>query len=383
MGATSKPHAGLIMEKLAACKVSHEIWVPPQVTLGNSSPTTRVPRFGRRLGDVLTPADAHSPLLIYPVPGHWQPSIIHADPPDLRAVGWTLRRDASGLLDDLRKLANDRARGDDEKLLAKARAFAIRWGPLWICRSHIGCHWSHSVVMDRNPRACRWYPQEDPFEFVLVARQVQAVIDTAAALQKRLPIPTSLWQRLGVHDVEARLDSARSKRAELVREKKDAIKLARRGKTKFEAERYYDEDLNALDKQIRRFQPPEPGTEISSFLSRAMSATGGPRLIVQQDPNGTSFQFELLSGLGWVRAARFEVAQRLCGMDIGPHTGRIYQCDGCGGLFDRIGRQPQRGRKIYCPECGKSGNYKANKRQYARAKTRAWPALLISTPERS
>ncbi|MGQ9532560.1 MAG: hypothetical protein ACUVTQ_07120 [Desulfotomaculales bacterium] len=64
------------------------------------------------------------------------------------------------------------------------------------------------------------------------------------------------------------------------------------------------------------------------------------------------------TGLGFLNVAWLQVAQMISGRFS------LCVCDGCGRLYVRMGRKPQRGRYNFCPECGEG--HKGSKRLWAR-----------------
>jgi hypothetical protein len=65
-------------------------------------------------------------------------------------------------------------------------------------------------------------------------------------------------------------------------------------------------------------------------------------------------------GLGFLRVVWLHIAQLACGVQV------FWQCDGCGELYGRRGRRPQRGRRNYCEACGVNMHYRPSKRLSAR-----------------
>jgi DNA-directed RNA polymerase subunit RPC12/RpoP len=286
--------------RLDAFGAHHALWVSPEARLTAARPGGCIQRYGE---------NEVTPVIVYPIPESWRPPVAKVDMNDLRGVGWQTKSDTAGLLNAFVRLAKENI---TEDVLTQVEAFAVTWGPLWICGSpeveHLDCHWSYEGVVYRPKSPCTWLPMEEVPEFVRKAWQAKAVLDAAALLQNNQSVPKTLWCQMGWEGLEAQFNLS--------------------------AQRFL----------------------LASTINRYLASPGGCVLWItwyQADQP----RLHLSSGKGFLSAVWTEIAQLLC------QAKGIYHCDECGAFYVREGRKPQRGRKNYCPKCGMNSGYKASKRR--------------------
>jgi hypothetical protein len=257
----------------------HAICVPPTVELQQCPPNP----FNTQEGDTAL-------RLIYPVPGQWWPHVINVDVFTLEAQGWRQQEKTFNLLNGFLGLTEEKAK----RVPDKVRAFAEHWGPLWRCRNHYDCFWSHSRGIDQPDQPCRWVPTEDVQEFVREAWRVKAVLESAKLLQGNKLVPKSLWEHLG-----------------------------------------YGFDKEAL---------PAQRVLLSFVVNVRLGGLGGSTLRMTWHRSDRP-KLDIVSGFGFLRAVWQEVAQILC--DVSG----IPLCDRCGRRYIREGRKPKANQGGYCSAC--------------------------------
>ncbi|HEY4002873.1 MAG TPA: hypothetical protein VGO93_28635 [Candidatus Xenobia bacterium] len=215
-----------------------------------------------------------------------------------------------GLLSEFRALAGQNIDQD-----AAVLEFARRWGPLWVCcqQDHVDCFWSWAGSRQGlrgryGDPPCRWMTAERVADFVLRARQVDALLEAAIQLRQQPPsiVTADLWGRILLHsdaEPEAR-----------------AIEYARQDYT-FQKDR------------------------IAYCLSMMLNTYGAPSIWVEWEDDDPLDLF-ISSGFGFLRSAWLQLAQLLANK-----MGGMYTCYACQRLHPRK-RRPKAGQKSFCPECG-------------------------------
>jgi hypothetical protein len=289
---------------------------------------------------------AETPALVYPLPDQWQPerlppgrrftlredNLYFPGNPEitggwrsdrwgpvfedmgfaaLQEIGWQAPSSTAGLLGDFLRLARD---ASSRKALEQVQAFAMKWGPLWMCRAHSSyCHVGKStppIMLDGRTDPCGWAAVEEVQEFLKKAREAKAVVEVAERLQQGRAIPASFWKHIpytgGIPHEDPEL---------------------------------------CLTAVINIYLYLNGGQR----LWFAWTSESPPRLWVQ-------------NSLGFIRAVWLEIAQSL------SNAHGLLQCDGCGDIYVRAQRRPRPGQRNFCPACGA----KASKRLSAQ-RTRQKP----------
>lgn len=263
--------AGMLSAVFGAFDV---IWRPPSVEVGLSAPSPFAPQDS-----------GETPTLLYPVPEEWH------SPYDLEAVGWQRQEETESMLNSFLGLAQD---ARPQKVGDKVRAFAERFGPLWLCRAHYHCHWSGPHGRhETNP--CRWVPMEEVSAFVQEAHCVEAVLEIATLVQGKKPVLSRLAEPLGL-----------------------------------------------LFDQV---SPQEQRMLLTWVVNERLIVLRGAqlRLAWHQSEKPT---LDIVNGLGFLPHVWLEVAQRVCNVLCIP------QCTGCGKRYSRTKKKPQSGQGNYCERCG-------------------------------
>lgn len=281
------------------------IWIPPEVQLakmdGNSD-------------------DDPMDCIVYPLPEEWEeeliplPGELSISSPSgktysllrsLKSIGWKVREDADGVLNDFVKLAE----ASNEEILN----FARKWGPLWLCMKHEECLWSPfsaRTLRDGEKDCCLWFPMEPASVYRRCGRQVKTMLDAASFLMANKPVPSWLWRAIGGSGKESE-SSIPYQRLSLAFQ---VTKLLKQSQIRFSF--WWDE------------------------------AAARPSL-------------EIAVGWGCLPKVCIELAQCLSGAK------QLCVCDRCGKAYVRYDRKPQAGRNNYCPECRTKN---AKQKVYARKK---------------
>lgn len=281
--------------------------------VGLTEPTWGLNAYGARTM-ILAPPKVKVSLqeagtIVYLAPQEWQEEPILWIRPGwlIENCGWELKKDHTGLLDDLLKLAEADIKPET---IVK---FAKKWGPLWLCRNpkHSDCFWTPDKAHQRGlgplPGGnCLWGPKEETAEFVRNALAVTAALNAAAESKLNRRIPAPLWEFLGAEDPRRCAD----------------------------------------------FTIEEQRILLAYFIDDQMSRLGNTTLRISWYEEKPTLGFH--TGLGFLAAAWTQVAQSLCGVH------GMYQCSGCGVFYVRTKRKPREGEGNYCDEC--SEGYLASKR---------------------
>jgi DNA-directed RNA polymerase subunit RPC12/RpoP len=275
------------------------LWVPPEATLITLSVVT-----GPAIED-----EERIPYLQYPIHVYWKEhlndgSLGPLDLGFLEQVGWKVREETTGLLEDFVRIAE----GKPEKV----RRFVLKWGPLWLCRRHNDCFWTLPVPPASRENRCMWQPEEGVHEFQANARQARAAFDIAASLVQNEPAPAEPWRDLGW-----------------------PFAIPRDLKT----QRYF----------------------LTWTINKYLSLPDGPRLLVTW-PDNSKARLSIYTGLGFFQVAWLQIAQLITGGKS------LYVCTGCGKPYIRHKRKPPEGAANYCEECGsKTSKRDYARRKRARA----------------
>ncbi len=265
------------------------------------------------------------PHIFYPVPQNWPStiSIQQLNFEELKKLGWTYKENTDRLLDDFIALAN----ATPNKVLK----FVKKWGPLWACVSHsthkadlagvMGVEivsFIHPVGPLHGDAAlgfswCSWVPAEDVSTFVREAKRAKAALSIYTCLKLKKEEDPTDWATLGFV-----------------------------GKLKF-ADTASAEEKKFIKKMF-----------LCRFVESRLNEVG-----FSIDPQNLKLQ--IVSDLGFIRAAWLQLAQAMTGMR------GVYVCDGCGKVYVRALKKPAEGKFNFCPECGKKGA----KRAYYRRKKNA------------
>jgi hypothetical protein len=308
-------------------------------------------------GETIEPQDVPVPCIVYPVPPHWRPeltpgearllrefwklpvpivgnpSLVAADAEamplvnwqscwgprvscidvrELEAIGWRRQTEPRRMLRSFLDLAQEPITTRTQEAV---KAFAERWGPLWLCRNreHQDCHWVPRGHPGWSWSPCLWAPCEEVREFVRKAWQARVVVDMGAALRQNQPAPAHLWPYL-----RRVLSPAYGVLAEQYRQNV------------------------AMQRQVLT-------AVVNMYLAGSLGAFGGARLWMLWDEGHVSPSLHFHSGLGFLPAVWIEIAQAL------SDRHGMLQCDGCQEFYMRTGRRPKKGQKNYCDRCRKTG----------------------------
>ena len=264
----------------------------------------------RRLPSRVIPSEGASLHVVYPVPPTWPDPAAAIDLQVLGKAGWLDLDRTDGLVNAFVTLAQH---DTDTAAVRAVRRFVAHWGPLWLCRNPRHgqiCLWSGNTALCWPDNPCQWEPREEVALFRLYARRAKAAIIAAELLRRQERVPREQMQALGAQ--EAQLD--------------------------------YDIPLQQafLQQWLNRYLMGPMGVQVRFSWPKKRP----PRLILH-------------SGLGFLRVVWLHIAQLACGVQI------FCQCDGCGRLYGRTKRRPQRGRHNYCDACGVQTKYRPSKRLFA------------------
>jgi hypothetical protein len=253
--------------------------------------------------------------VVYPVPPNWSAAAAPIDWRVFDQAGWLAVDSTDGLVNAFLALARY---DTDEAAVPAVQRFVGDWGPLWFCRNTRHgrlCLWSGSTALYWPEQPCQWVPQEDVALFRLYARRAKAAIIAAHHLCLSERVPRESMQALGAQEAQLNYDIPRQ----------EAF----------------------LQQWLNRYLMGPMGVQVR-FSWRG---NHGPRLTLH-------------SGLGFLRVVWLHIAQLACGVQV------FWQCDGCGQLYGRSRRRPQRGRRNFCDACGVQTNYRPSKRLSAREQRR-------------
>jgi hypothetical protein len=226
-------------------------------------------------------------------------------------MGWLAVDQTEGLVDAFVALARYKT---DAAAVRAVRRFVCRWGSLWLCRNPRHgriCLWSGGTAICWPDNPCQWEPWEEVAWFRLYAKRAKAAIIAAERLRRWERVPREQMQALGAR--EAQLD----------------------------------------------YDVPRQQAFLQQWLNGYLMGPMGVQVRFSWRDNRPP-RLMLHSGLGFLRVVWLHIAQLACGVQV------FWQCDGCGELYGRRGRRPQRGRRNYCEACGVNMHYRPSKRLSAR-----------------
>lgn len=217
-------------------------------------------------------------------------------------IGWKKKENTDGVLEDILRLTN----GKEEKV----RKFVLKWGPIWKCYKH------KSEECFANPTAlssdCLLTNSIE--QFIRLAQTVEAVLKIAEKLRDDKPAPKRLWDNLATV-----LENPNISRHE------EALSVQR--------------------------------LLIGAMINKYISSPCGPGVQIDYVTSNTP-KLTISTGIGFYYAMWIKLAETIAGAK------GLDTCDGCGRVYIRHKRKPQKGRASYCDKCGESG--RASKRNYAR-----------------
>ena len=300
----------------------HFIVLPSAVKLASLPPIVERGR-GQEKRATLTytfPAE-----LIPQVIGYFRPETVVIDTPpqqSMEPADHYITFKAPGLLKDFRSLAH---KAQSPNIGKRVRAFAAKWGPLWLCQNpdHGDCLFSSDAYW-RTKSPCRLFFREEVQAFVRKACQADAVLEAAIRLQQMEPVPEELWVKMNpMTDWTGELHSQ-----------------------------------NPLGSQA---------FYLSEVINRHLKAPSGLSIGISWGM-GFRLTLRLSTQFGFLAAVWLEIAQTIA------QARGLFWCDECWRPYVRKGRKPKRGERNYCPTCGERG--KASKRQSWSTHHKQWPSQI-------
>jgi hypothetical protein len=246
------------------------------------------------------------------------------DPTPVGPEGWDWER--KKVRED--KLAKDflnLARNDDPECV---RRFAARYGPLWLCRKHVFCHWdkyrfeylTNMEPMSSPDSFCEWDRKEPVAQFQHEARIASAAFAIWQTLREGKKAPLKFWQTVWDND------GPLGEHAKLV----------------------YGLALSKQQQWLAHI--------ITKRVHRRVNLTLEWR-------TGPTPQIVLNTEIGFFPVVWRTLAQRIAG------GVSLYTCSGCQSIYFRTDHKPPGGRNNFCPKCKDEGT-RISKRLWAQKSRR-------------